>query len=841
MKYYLLLLMASIVIKSFSQNKNPQPKEDGEWESIYTGDISNNGKWMCYKSSTETENDTLFIKEINGDKLLKIPKTSAAIFTADSKFLTASINYSSIVIVNLENNKTNELDSFAFRSFTKDESFLIARKQATNGMDLAIRNLSNGKNSFLFGVLEYSINPSKNEIALIENNEGKSVVQKLNLETANYTLIKQSNTHTYKDITWSEDGNSITFYELPNDEMVGQSKIYSCWGVDCKYKDISNLTKIENLQMDYGLSEISQLGKVVLFEGIPDTLSKDSKIPKGVQIWSGSDKYIYPRRKAEGLLEIQPSRFCWNTETNLIHTITDSTPTEIMSVNNEYILKMDILAYQPQYKYFSDVDLYLYNLYTGKEQEFLKKQNPEQVFIDPDGEFIVFFRAGDWHSFKLATHKFSNLTYTSKTSFLNANDDRPERRTSFSSRIKWLEDEAAILVCDEFDVWKLSLDGKTQKRLTNGREMKRKYTPVINFNNPKKSHIDRINSQKGLLFHAVDENRNAGYFLLPTDRPLLELAFGPFLADGIQWDENLNYFIFRLQSYDMPPKIVLYNRKKDGITTLAHSNENKKLVDWGKPELVNFTMKNGTISKYVLMYPAHYDPKKKYPMIVNIYEDQSRWMHEFHPLSEFGTSGFNPTHYTLDGYFILMPDIKYEIGNPGISALNYVQESLDHAIKKVKIDTAKIGLYGFSFGGYESAFIATQTNRFAAVAAGAAITNLVSYYHTINWGSGREEMWRLEDYQMRMGKPYFEIKEEYIKNSPFHNIENLNTPILLWAGAEDYHIDYNESIRFYLALRRLQKKVKLLLFEEEGHNIMAAEKREYLSLVIKKWFDKYCK
>src|SRR5690606_26463163 len=111
---------------------------------------------------------------------------------------------------------------------------------------------------------------------------------------------------------------------------------------------------------------------------------------------------------------------------------------------------------------------------------------------------------------------------------------------------------AAILVCDEFDVWKLSLDGKTQKRLTKGREIKRKYTPVINYRNPKNTHIDRVNSTKGLLFHAEDENRNTGYFLLPPHEPLLELTFGPFLTDGIQWDEDLNFLIFRLQSYNMP-------------------------------------------------------------------------------------------------------------------------------------------------------------------------------------------------------------------------------------------------------------------------------------------------
>lgn len=841
MKNYLFLLMACIVIKSFSQSQKQQPKDVGEWETIYTGDISNNGKWMYYKSATEAENDTLIIKKIKGDNQFKIAKAADARFTKDSKFVTAQLNFKAIAIVDLENNKICKLDGFVFRDFTKDEVYLIARKQSVNGTDLAIHNFSDGKNKYLFNLTGYSIHPFKNEIALIENHKGKSLIQILDLATGNYTLLKESSTHNFKEIAWSEDGNHVTFFEFPLDGMEGQSKVYSCNGPECKYKDISNLHDLGNIMMNRGFVKISQLDEVVLFEGIPDTLNQESQIHKGVQIWLGSDKYIYPQRKAEGLLEKQPYRFSWNTESNEVHNISDTTLTEIIAVNDDYILKVDKLPYQPQFKYVGDVDYYLYNLHTAKEQQLLKKQNPDKVFIDPDGEYIVFFREGNWHSFNLATKKFINLSQGLKTSFIDANINKLDYESSYSRRIKWLEEEDAILVCDEFDVWKLMLDGKSQKRLTKGREIKRKYTPVVNFSNPKKCNIDIVNCKKGLLLHAVDDNSDAGFFLLPANRPLIKIVFGPYIADGMQWDEDLNYFIFCLQSYDMPPKIFFYDRKKDKTTTLINSNENKKIVQWGKPELVKYTMKNGTHSKYVLIYPTNYDPTKKYPMIVNIYENQSKWMHEFHPLSDFGTAGFNFTHYTLDGYFILMPDIEYEIGNPGISALKYVQESMDQVIQKVKIDTTKIGLYGFSYGGYESAFIATQTDRFAAVAAGAAITNLVAYFQTINWSSGREEMWRLEDYQMRMGKPYFEIKEEYIKNSPFHNIENLNTPLLLWAGAEDYHIDYNESIRFYLALRRLKKNVKLLLFEDEGHNIIAAEKREYLSHAIKDWFDKYCK
>src|SRR5690606_25875642 len=120
-----------------------------------------------------------------------------------------------------------------------------------------------------------------------------------------------------------------------------------------------------------------------------DTLSK---MPPGIQVWSGTDKYIYPQRKIEGLMEEQPFRYVWNTKSNDLQTLSDTTVTEILSVNHNYLLKIDKLVYQPQYKYVGEVDYYLYDLHSGKEKPFLKKQNPERLFVDPNGEYIVFFR-----------------------------------------------------------------------------------------------------------------------------------------------------------------------------------------------------------------------------------------------------------------------------------------------------------------------------------------------------------------------------------------------------------------------------------------------------------------
>lgn len=833
--------MACIVIKTISQNQNANPKDWEEWETIYSGDISNDGKWVFYVSKTEAGNDTLIVKTIKGDKHYKIPGGSRGSFTNNNKYFSSIDENLKLILIDLKNNKRLEIDSVQTRDFTKDESFLILNKRSQKNTVLNIKNLNNGKFFSTFPIKMYSIHPVNNQIAILSDSNGNSTVNILDLDSNKSTLLKGSNTHDFKNLKWSKDGKHLTFHEIPKEGITDNPKIYSCKGNQCQSLIVSDISNLSSFKMNRGFSEISQIGEFVFFKGIPKNIDTLPNVPTGVQVWSGSDKYIYPQRKMEGLLKKQPFRYLWNTKSNMVHTLSDTTVTEILSVNNDYLLKIDKLVYQPQYKYVGEVDYYLFDLPSGKEKPFLRKQNPEQLFVDPNGRFIVFFRENAWHSYNLATQKFQNLTEKLDVSFFDALSDRSDNRTPYSKRIRWLEEENSILVCDEFDVWKLSLDGKSREKLTKGKEIKTKYRPVIDFGNPKNINQLIVNLNKGLLLRAEDENWNSGYYLLDSKRSLLELAFGSYMADGIKWDVNVKHFLFRLQSYATPPKLLLYDRESKNLKTLVLSNENKKIGEWGKPELFEFTMENGNSSKGFLIYPTNYNPIKKYPMVVCIYENQTRRMHDFYPISDFGTSGFNPTHYALDGYFVLMPDIEYEIGNPGISALNYVEESIDHVIKKVKIDTTKIGLYGFSFGGYESAFIATQTNKFAAIASGAAVTNMVTFYHAVNWGTGREEMWRMEDYQMRMDKPYYERKEDYIKNSPFHSIENLNTPILLWAGAQDYHIDYNESIRFYLALRRLNKKVKLLLFENQGHNILDYKKQEYLSHAIKEWFDKYCK
>jgi dipeptidyl aminopeptidase/acylaminoacyl peptidase len=167
------------------------------------------------------------------------------------------------------------------------------------------------------------------------------------------------------------------------------------------------------------------------------------------------------------------------------------------------------------------------------------------------------------------------------------------------------------------------------------------------------------------------------------------------------------------------------------------------------------------------------------------------------------------------------------------------------AVKKVielnVADEKHVGLMGHSFGGYESSFIITQTDLFAAAIASGAITDLVSFYYTINKGNGRPDMWRFKNEEWNMGGTPYEIPKAYYDNSPINFVQNVQTPVLLWSGKNDYQVDTHQSLEFFLALRRAGKKSLMLLYPDEGHALINPEIQKDLSLRTLQWFDHFLK
>lgn len=130
---------------------------------------------------------------------------------------------------------------------------------------------------------------------------------------------------------------------------------------------------------------------------------------------------------------------------------------------------------------------------------------------------------------------------------------------------------------------------------------------------------------------------------------------------------------------------------------------------------------------------------------------------------------------------------------------------------------------------------------FAAAISGAGIGDFTGHYFSIGWNWGKAEMWRYEDQQNRMKKSFFEDKAGYDRNSPVQFADKVKTPILLWTGEEDKQINYTQSIAFYLALKRNNKKQIMLIYPGDSHVISTKSHQIDLTHRIEQWFDYYLK
>jgi len=225
--------------------------------------------------------------------------------------------------------------------------------------------------------------------------------------------------------------------------------------------------------------------------------------------------------------------------------------------------------------------------------------------------------------------------------------------------------------------------------------------------------------------------------------------------------------------------------------------------------------------------------------MVYIYERLSDQLHRYYPPSP-GTS-INFTRYVSNGYVILQPDIIYEIGHPGLSALKCVIPAVEKVISLGFIDPKRIGIQGHSWGGYQITYLITRTNLFAAVEAGAAVSNMISAYGGIRWGSGMSRAFQYEKTQSRIGGPPWEKALQFIENSPIFWVERVNTPYLTIHNDEDDAVPWYQGIEFFTALRRLGKEAYMFNFNGEKHGLRDRENQKYWTVHLDEFFDHYLK
>ena len=248
------------------------------------------------------------------------------------------------------------------------------------------------------------------------------------------------------------------------------------------------------------------------------------------------------------------------------------------------------------------------------------------------------------------------------------------------------------------------------------------------------------------------------------------------------------------------PNFYLSNASLEEGRRITDANPQQKNFLWTKGvKLIDYTSDKGDKLQGALYLPANYEPGTRYPTIVWIYEKLSQHANEYpHP----SFNGFSIAAYTSNGYAVLTPDIVYKVNDPGMSAVWCILPALKAAEATGVVDPKRVGLHGHSWGGYQTAFMVTQTKAFHAAIAGAPLTDMIAMYNAIYWNTGSANQPIFESSQGRFTGSPSEILDAYQRNSPVYHAKNVTTPLIILHNDKDGAVDFTQGIEYFNTLRR---------------------------------------
>ncbi len=284
--------------------------------------------------------------------------------------------------------------------------------------------------------------------------------------------------------------------------------------------------------------------------------------------------------------------------------------------------------------------------------------------------------------------------------------------------------------------------------------------------------------------------------------------------------------------FNTPPEV--WAGPLDHLMQITHLNASLH-PDWGKSESVTWTNEGFRVQGW-LLYPKDYDTQKKYPLIVYVHGGPAS---EVMPRWPYG--GYGPAPFSTLNYFVLMPNPRgsYGEGEPftranrkdfGYGDLRDILAGVDTISKKLPIDPARVGLTGWSYGGFMTMFAVTQTHRFRAAVAGAGISDWKSYY-----GENSIDQWMVPYF----GASVYDDPAVYGKSSAINFIKNAKTPMLIVVGDRDGECPAPQSFEMWHALQTMHVPVKLVVYPNEGHGFSSpADRQDVLERALA-WFTQY--
>ena len=571
-------------------------------------------------------------------------------------------------------------------------------------------------------------------------------------------------------------------------------------------------------------------------EGVP----ADSLVGKArFDLWHWKDAQVQPtqlmqvnqarNRTFQAILNLQTKKLIQMTSEQFPNvTLSDDASVGLASSGVPYALEATWGA--------GGNDVNVVDPMSGTRKEIAKKITGNAQ-LSVGGKYIAYFDRNHWYVHNIASGRTVNITEKVPVTFWNETDQHPDDPPAWGIA-GWTRDDRSILINDRFDVWELDPTGvKPPVVLTDS--LGRREHMTLRIVNLDPDQDDRfIDTSKPVYLSAFDEdNKENGYYrtTLNSRRAPEKIIMAPVRFGNPSKAKNADVFMATKSTFIDFPNLYIGPSLASLNTKVSNANAFQREYSWGTAELVEWLSDDGVPRQGILYKPDGFDPNKKYPMITYFYEDLSDGLHGY--IAPNGGTSVNITHYVSNGYLMFEPDIHYEMGHPGQSAMKSILPGVQMLIAKGFVDPKRLGLQGHSWGGYQIAYMITQTSLFAAAEAGAPVSNMISAYGGIRWESGINRAGQYESGQSRIGKSVWEGLPLYIENSPLFGLDRVKTPLLILHNDQDGAVPWYQGIELYIGMRRLGKEAYLFNYNNELHGISGRANQKDWAMRMQQFFD----
>jgi dipeptidyl aminopeptidase/acylaminoacyl peptidase len=871
-----------------SAEKRPLRQSDYDsWRSIQGQKLSPDGKYLAYALVPQEGDSEVVIRNLGTGQEWRHTRgtyssfassssrnsAGAPVFTADSRFVVFRIppGIAEVNRARRERKKADdmpkdvlaviELATGALQTIERARSFQVpadggdfiaclvepdpARKQDRG--NLVLLTVKNGSRRVLTGVENYMLTDD-GELLFFTGARGDNAGIHVVRSGGGAPKAIVSGRGKYLKLTWSARHKRLAFLSDRGNSAARPGFSIYLWnqGNSAAMETISAATA--GFPPDMLINERADLvfsgDGERLFFGVSDSPEEQQRSPRNgqnavVDLWHWREDYIQPMQKVRAERDRNRHyRAVYHREDRRVVQLADLTmPEATPNSTGRWALGADDRPYRAAVDYDNSYfDFHLVDTTDGSRRLLLTKQHWRPAW-SPRGDFLLYYDGKDWNTISIPDCRRVNLTRRLPVSFAKEDHDLPSPPPSYGYA-GWTEKEDFVLIYDRFDIWQIAPDGSSSKNLTDG---------VGRENSLQFRHVKldpgsvSIAANEPLLLRAEnEETRDSGFYMDRLEGGLPEklIMSARHFSTPIKAREADTYLLTASTFYDFPDLLVTTNTFRT-MNKVSNANPQKANLLWGQAELVKFKDLDGLAGSAILIKPEDFDPRRKYPMLVYIYERLSEELHHF--VDPKPGHSINPSFYASNGYLVLMPDIVYTIGEPGHSAFKCVLPAVQAVVDRGYVNEAALGIQGHSWGGYQVAYLVTRTSLFKAAAAGAPVANMTSAYSGIRWGTGLARQFQYEQTQSRIGGTLWQHPDRFIENSPVFLANHVQTPLLMLHNDGDDAVPWNQGIEYFLALRRLGKEAYLFNYNGESHSLRKRVNQKDYTLRLQQYFDHHLK